>query len=300
MIFYPSLRYVFALLFWLSLFEPVFGQTEEQEIKVELRSIGNAFLQGLGDSTSRILPIQKIDGRYAVQFEREFTFEPDLLITSTFAILENSALAIGYLVEVEECEGETVVHSFRAIMEEKDEPIACQRRGLPPACYVFYFTVIEKLQVEQIPVIVDMDNAVDSEDIANNDMMNYVFGIGGLIFVIGAIRYVKGRKKSEILPNDYIQIGQFQYDQKGMKLIFAEETIELSSKESDLLYLLYRNESETLKREDILHQIWGDEGDYVGRTLDVFISKLRKKLEADTSLKIVNIRGVGYRFVISL
>jgi len=53
----------------------------------------------------------------------------------------------------------------------------------------------------------------------------------------------------------------------------------------------------TVEREVILNIVWGDEGDYVGRTLDVFISKLRKKLEVDSSIKIVNIRGVGYKLV---
>ena len=53
----------------------------------------------------------------------------------------------------------------------------------------------------------------------------------------------------------------------------------------------------TVERDVILNMVWGDEGDYVGRTLDVFISKLRKKLEADSSVKIVNIRGVGYKLV---
>jgi len=47
-----------------------------------------------------------------------------------------------------------------------------------------------------------------------------------------------------------------------------------------------------------LANVWGDQGDYVGRTLDVFISKLRKKLEADTNVRIVNIRGVGYKLVL--
>jgi DNA-binding response OmpR family regulator len=84
-----------------------------------------------------------------------------------------------------------------------------------------------------------------------------------------------------------------------MVLFLKAKTIELSSKESELLLLLFSHKNKTLEREFLLHVIWGDEGDYVGRTLDVFISKLRKKLEADPSLKIVNIRGVGYRFVVS-
>ncbi len=287
---------LFFCLIWLT---QSYGQTEDQEIKVELRSIGNAFLEGLGDSTSRILPIQKIEGRYAIQFEREFSFEPDLLISATFEALKKSRLTIGYLVEVEECENKMLVHSFRAIVGHIDDSVACQSRGLPPTCYVFYFTVIEDESVVQNNQVAVMEDAAKLEVKPTHGRLNYKLVFGGLIFMIGVIWFVLVRKKRQTVPNDYIKIGQFQYDQKGMKLVLEAQTIELSSKESDLLYLLFTNENETLKREEILYQIWGDEGDYVGRTLDVFISKLRKKLEADTSLKIVNIRGVGYRFVIN-
>ena len=62
--------------------------------------------------------------------------------------------------------------------------------------------------------------------------------------------------------------------------------------------MLYEKLNETVEKEVILKEVWGDEGDYVGRTLDVFISKLRKKLEADPNVKIVNIRGVGYKLVV--
>ena len=77
-----------------------------------------------------------------------------------------------------------------------------------------------------------------------------------------------------------------------------KEFIELTSKEADLLLLLCDSANTTVERENILKTVWGDEGSYVGRTLDVFISKLRKKLEADETIKILNIRGVGYRLVI--
>ena len=84
-----------------------------------------------------------------------------------------------------------------------------------------------------------------------------------------------------------------------MILHSKSESTELSGKETELLLLLFNNENKTLEREFILNQVWQDTGEYVGRTLDVFISKLRKKLEADPSLKIINIRGVGYKFVMS-
>ncbi len=85
-----------------------------------------------------------------------------------------------------------------------------------------------------------------------------------------------------------------------MELSFKGEAIELTSKECDLLQLLCDSTNDTVERETILKMVWGDEGDYVGRTLDVFISKLRKKLEGDSNIKIANIRGVGYRLVVDV
>ena len=55
-----------------------------------------------------------------------------------------------------------------------------------------------------------------------------------------------------------------------------------------------------MERDVILNMVWGDEGDYIGRTVDVFISKLRKKLEFDSKVKIVNVRGVGYKLVMDV
>ena len=83
-----------------------------------------------------------------------------------------------------------------------------------------------------------------------------------------------------------------------MILIRQEKTIELTSKESDLLNLLYESVNNTVDRETILNKVWGDEGDYVGRTLDVYVSKLRKKLENDSTIQLKNIRGIGYKLIV--
>ena len=79
-----------------------------------------------------------------------------------------------------------------------------------------------------------------------------------------------------------ISIGKYKFDKNNMELSFGDKTIELTSKEADLLFLLHNSANSTIERENILKKVWGDEGAYVGRTLDVFISKLRKKLEDDT------------------
>ena len=84
-----------------------------------------------------------------------------------------------------------------------------------------------------------------------------------------------------------------------MELTIHDNKIELTSKEADLLQLLSESANDTVERDDILKEVWGDDGDYVGRTLDVFISKLRKKLEADSNVRIVNIRGIGYKLILN-
>ena len=86
----------------------------------------------------------------------------------------------------------------------------------------------------------------------------------------------------------------FQFDPEEMVSV-----IDRVVQEADLLFLLHTFANDTVEREIILKNVWGDDGDYVGRTLDVFISKLRKKLEADSSIRIVNIRGVGYKLVLN-
>ena len=83
-----------------------------------------------------------------------------------------------------------------------------------------------------------------------------------------------------------------------MYLVYEGERVNMTTRESDLLHLLYKSINNTVKKEHILKEIWGDEGSYDGRTLDVFISKLRKKLAYDPRVKLVNVKGVGYKMVI--
>jgi DNA-binding response OmpR family regulator len=109
----------------------------------------------------------------------------------------------------------------------------------------------------------------------------------------------KKKKLASPFNSNWVSIGEYYFDKKNMKLIFRGVEEGLSGKESDLLELFYSNKNKTLEREYILNTVWNDEGDYIGRTLDVSVSKLRKRLREDSTVKIINIRGVGYRFVIN-
>jgi DNA-binding response OmpR family regulator len=106
----------------------------------------------------------------------------------------------------------------------------------------------------------------------------------------------KNRHKNDN-PNS-ISLGIYQFNKVSMELSLQNKQLELSSKEAELLNLLLSSANSTVEREHMLKTVWGDEGNYIGRTLDVFISKLRKKLEGDANIKIVNIRGIGYKLVV--
>src|SRR5690606_464662 len=96
-----------------------------------------------------------------------------------------------------------------------------------------------------------------------------------------------------------ITIGAYQYNKHNMMLSYNDDAVELTGKESDLLLLLHTSINNTIERDVILNTDWGDKVDYIGRTLDVFNSKLRKKIEADPNLKIVNIRGDRDKLIVN-
>lgn len=98
---------------------------------------------------------------------------------------------------------------------------------------------------------------------------------------------------------DEIQIGIFKFEHGNLKLTHGDKSDNLTQKEGDLLLLLAQNQNQILKRGDILKKLWGTDDYFLGRSMDVFISRLRKYLRADTTLKIENIHSVGFRLSVN-
>jgi DNA-binding response OmpR family regulator len=101
----------------------------------------------------------------------------------------------------------------------------------------------------------------------------------------------------ESLPG-YATLGKFLFDIKGQRLLLGSEVISLTDKECKILELLNNNFSELIPRETLMQKIWINEGVITGRSLDMFVSKLRKKLSSDPELKITNVHGKGYKLEI--
>jgi DNA-binding response OmpR family regulator len=91
------------------------------------------------------------------------------------------------------------------------------------------------------------------------------------------------------------QVGEYEFDPFNLVLKNHTSQKTLTQKEAEVLKLLYKNRDRVLKREEILTQVWGDDDYFMGRSMDVFISKLRKYLKDDPSIQIVNYHGIGFR-----
>ncbi len=270
----------------------------ERLIEVSLRMIGHQVLLSSNDSTSRVLPITKENNRYRIQFESAFEFKPEELVLTVDRVVKETSMANSYIVEVEKCETGEVVYSFKMDDLDKSDIIPCQGRVQPKSCYSLLFTMIEP----RFANTALLTGTPDSLNGTNAESSKVTYGIIVALSVLLVVVFFllwKRRKKSRIDPN-LISIGAYHFDKRNTELLIKDQKIELTSKEADLLLLLYTDANTTVEREVILNMVWGDEGGYVGRTLDVFISKLRKKLEFDSKVKIVNIRGVGYKLVLDV
>jgi len=273
---------------------------EERKLKVAMRTIGHEVLLDIGDSTSRVLPIEKVDDRYKISFASDFAFNPEDLVAAIDRAVVETHIAKSYLVEVEECETGDVVYAY-LLKESKDTAmVPCKTRALPSTCYSVLVTILdENAQLVTSPEeTLGSGGSIPPASNGGNNKMFLLLVIPFSLLAAWSLRIWKKRKNSRAHA-DGVLIGEYFFDKRNMELTIQDQKMELTSKEADLLYLLHSSANATVEREVMLKEVWGDEGDYVGRTLDVFISKLRKKLEADPSVRIANIRGVGYKLILN-
>ena len=96
---------------------------------------------------------------------------------------------------------------------------------------------------------------------------------------------------------DDIKIGKLTFNPKMQVLSMDEFSVNLTTKESDLLILLYKNKNDILERDHALKAIWGDDNYFNGRSMDVYIAKLRKYLKHDEQIQIINVHGRGFKLL---
>jgi DNA-binding response OmpR family regulator len=129
-----------------------------------------------------------------------------------------------------------------------------------------------------------------------DDYITKPFSMEELLFRIEAIlRRTQGKKGSD---KQTWEIGKFMFDVNKQELTFGGEVQKLTTKESDLLKLLCNNMNEVLERNFALKAIWIDDNYFNARSMDVYITKLRKYLKQDPRVQIINVHGKGYKLVV--
>lgn len=162
------------------------------------------------------------------------------------------------------------------------------------------FTMASEIRKEdpEIPIIFltaksQTSDVVKGFTIGGNDYLKKPFSMEELIVRINALL---NRNKNENI-NDPIQLGNYLFNLKTQTLQINAETETLTHREAHLLYHLIKNKNQVLERSFILKKLWGDDDFFNARSMDVFITKLRKKLNQDNTIQIVNVRGFGYKLI---
>ena len=291
--------------FWESKNGTILQQQVSERINLALRQTAHRLLKQAGDSTSIIAAVKKTtNNAYLIRLDHPFNYD------SLPVFLHNSFAAYNikskFDVAVWDCKNEELVLGYSSLDFLNGAGVPCVGRNQAMNCSNFTVTFTD------LPLI-------------SSKIPSVWFLLSGLIVLIIAlivyVFYFFSNKKKTLPPSQLSPdfFGMFHKDVPSVKslqtdethLVFIGHTLfdthhqtvsigdsqqKLTFREAKLLQLFCHHKNELLERDFILQQVWEDEGIMVGRSVDVFVSRLRKILKNDTTLKITNVHSRGYRF----
>jgi hypothetical protein len=255
---------------------------QSDKINLALRQTGHLLYESCGDTFSQIPPVEQTSETiFKLKLENGFDYDklPDILDSS----LKSFGVNNSYTVSILTCETESIALGYNTSSFE-NKVVACASREQDELCKIIMLNI-------------DKPEPITSE--ADYSMFwLLLFGvIPFLVFYINrkkieAPEAVPMFKKENI---NYLAVGSSTFEPTGLVFSYNDVTKSLTFREGKLFEYFINHKNQVLKREDIQNHVWEDEGVIVGRSLDVFISRLRKIIKDDESLSIKNIHGVGYR-----
>jgi len=159
---------------------------------------------------------------------------------------------------------------------------------------------------ENVPIIFAtakamMEDKASAYDLGGDDYITKPFRIEELLLRINAL--LKRVSPKEVKPaspvQSQFQIGDYTFDFTTQMIQYKDQQQKLSTKEAELLQLLCLKQNSVLTREEALLSIWHDDNYFNGRSMDVFLSKLRKYLREDPKVEILNVHGKGYKLLVN-
>jgi len=253
------------------------NETFSELVKIALRDAGNKLLLTNQDSTSLILPVHKVEeSKYQLTFQKELAINPDSLVAIVERSFQKANLPSHYQIEVKQCQDFEVAYSYQKNKTEEKSIIPCSGRFLPQKCYTIEVRFLEKTAT------------------SNTKIIWIILLIGSSVMAFVFFFKPKKDKNPISINENSIPVGKFKFYPDENKLIMESTEIPLSKKEVELLTVFIENPNKVIKREELSKKVWEDHGVFVGRSLDTYISKLRKKLSEDASIKLTNVHGIGY------
>lgn len=258
--------------------------TFAQHVNLALRRTAHTLLREQGDSTSRIAPVQQLGANtYAIRLEKSFAY--DQIPTVLQESLQGHNIDTPYTVAVLDCAKEEVQLGYSYFDLNTPEGVACSGRVQPEGCHTLRVTFESPL-------------AAASSDLWWAGALGFLLaGLGGLVWYRTAASKVSQPTASGLAEGEKerLQFGQTLFHPTDQSINVAGFSQTLTYRETKLLRLFAIHPNQLLEREYILKAVWEDEGIIVGRSVDVFVSRLRKLLQNDPTLRIASVHGVGYR-----
>lgn len=264
------------------------AQHFDEKANLALRRTGHHLLLASGDSTSRIPAVKKLDeNSYVLQLSKPFDYSqlPSVLQES----LDLHGIKNNYDVAVMDCKTNELQLGYNFSDYSKSEEVACIGREQVMSCYNVKVTFSSP---------------------ENNPKSNPVWWTLGIGLTCIGVSYALWKRKST--PPPLAEAWEKQPIENPKRLHFGESSMDVANqllcvgntkqnltyREAKLLQLFIKHPNQVLERDFILKSVWEDEGITVGRSIDVFVSRLRKLLQEDASLKIAAVHGIGYRLEI--
>ncbi|SDS54605.1 Transcriptional regulatory protein, C terminal [Polaribacter sp. KT25b] len=252
-----------------------------ERVKVALREVGNQLLLSNGDSISLVLPVKEHDkNEFEISFENQLKFMPNDLVLIVKKVFKKTTFSKNYRVSVISSFDSEVAYSYEINADKEKTIIPCSGRNLPKNRYTIKVTFLE---------------------IKSSNFLWIFYIFIPIIFGVFYKRFFKVEKQKMVIEkvdNNCTVLGSFIFYPAQNKLVKKASEINLSKKECELLAIFVANPNQVIKREELTKKVWEDNGVFVGRSLDTYISKLRKKLQEDKNIKLTNVHGVGYKLEI--
>lgn len=285
-----------------------------KQVNLLIRQLGHRLLLQAGDSTSRVLPVREIaTGTFLLAFENELIFNHDSLIVLSQTLLPKTQFPSGFTLTVHEWMKSDIAYGFQ-VNHFSPNQHACRGRSEPRGCYTIEIAFPDLYKgMEAVANTIPGDSHSENfqggsllASRANQPQPLIYLVLSGLLVVLGtAILILSLRKK--VVPASWPtqdnsgqnaephSPGKVLLELKDQQVVLGNEVIPLTDKECRILELLNNNFGELIPRETLVQEVWLNEGVITGRSLDMFISKLRKKLSVDPDLRIANVHGKGYK-----